>query len=85
MPEIVADPPSPSCYRLFPGSGIQEFQQLGPDLLLPRTREVRERFANGPSSNAEPAASQPVAGFALQPKEESRCRFAADCTILDSL
>jgi hypothetical protein len=31
MPEIVPDPPSASCYHLFPGTGIQEFQRLGPD------------------------------------------------------
>jgi hypothetical protein len=31
MPEIVADPPSASCYHLFLGTGIQEFQRLGPD------------------------------------------------------
>jgi len=31
MPEIVADPPTPSCYHLFSGAGIQEFQLLGPD------------------------------------------------------
>jgi hypothetical protein len=36
MPEIVADPPSPSCYRLFLGRGIEEFQRLGPDPFLPR-------------------------------------------------
>lgn len=57
MPEIAADPPLPSCYRLLSGSGIQEFQRLGPDLLLLRTRDVRERFANGPFGNARPAAS----------------------------
>ena len=36
--EIVADPLSPSCYRLLSGSGIQESQRLGPDLSLPRAR-----------------------------------------------
>jgi hypothetical protein len=41
MPEIVADPPSPSCYRLFPRLGIEESQQLGPDLFLPRARHAR--------------------------------------------
>jgi hypothetical protein len=55
MPQIAADPPSPpviACYRLFSKPGIQEFQRLGPDLLLLRTRDVRERFANGPSGKA---------------------------------
>jgi hypothetical protein len=32
MPEIVADPPSPSCYLLFPGPRIQQSQGLAPDL-----------------------------------------------------
>jgi hypothetical protein len=41
MPEIVADPLSPSCCRLFRRSGIEEYQPLGPDLLLPRARRVR--------------------------------------------
>lgn len=31
MPETVADPPSPSCYHLFSGPGIQRFQTLSPD------------------------------------------------------
>jgi len=39
MPEIVAYLPDPSCYLLFFGSGIQECQPLGPDLLPPRARE----------------------------------------------
>ena len=28
MPEIVADPPSPSCYHLFPGPRIQKSHDL---------------------------------------------------------
>src|SRR5260370_26181158 len=51
MPEIVADPLLPSCYHLFPRPGIQEFQQLGPDPLLPRARDERGRFAKGSSGN----------------------------------
>jgi hypothetical protein len=43
MPEIAADPPSPSCYRLFSGSGIQEFQRFGPDLFC----FARTRYAVG--------------------------------------
>jgi hypothetical protein len=43
MPEIAADPPSPSCYRLFSGSGIQEFQRFGPDLFY----FARTRYAVG--------------------------------------
>jgi hypothetical protein len=34
LPEIVADPPSPSCYHLFPGPRIQKSQRLGPDLFF---------------------------------------------------
>jgi hypothetical protein len=51
MPEILADPPSPSCYCLFLGPGIQEYQQLAPDPLLPRARDARGRFAKGSSGN----------------------------------
>jgi hypothetical protein len=42
MPEIFADLPAPSCYRLFPGPGIEESQRLGADPFLPRARELRE-------------------------------------------
>ena len=51
MPEIIADPPLPSRYQLFPRPGIQESQQLGPDPFLPRARDVRGRFATGSSGN----------------------------------
>jgi hypothetical protein len=52
MPEIVADPPSPSCYHLFSGTGIQEFQRLGPDRSSLRPRDERGRFAKGSSGNS---------------------------------
>ena len=52
MPEIVADPPSPSCYRLFSGPGVEESQLLGPDPFSPRAREAGGRFAKGSSGNA---------------------------------
>jgi hypothetical protein len=51
MPEKVADPPSPSCYHLFPGTGIQEFQRLDPDRSSLRGRDARGRFAKGRSGN----------------------------------
>src|SRR5215472_8847587 len=51
MPEIVAEPPSSSCYHLFLGSGVQESQRLDPDLLRPRARDARGRFAKGSSGN----------------------------------
>jgi hypothetical protein len=51
MPEIVADPPAPSCYHLFPEPGTQESQRLDPDLFLPRARGARGRFAKGSSGN----------------------------------
>jgi hypothetical protein len=47
MPEIVADPPDLSCYHLFSGSRIQEFQLLGPDPFSPRAREARRAFRQG--------------------------------------
>jgi uncharacterized protein DUF5681 len=51
MPKIVAEPPAPSCYRLHPGTGIEESQRLGPDPLLPRARDAHGRFAKGSSGN----------------------------------
>jgi len=51
MPQIVADPPSPSCCHLFPGDGIQEYQRCSPDPFLLRPRDARGRFAKGNSGN----------------------------------
>ena len=51
MPEIIDDPPLPSCYHLFPRPKIQESQQLGPDPFLPHERDARGRFATGRSGN----------------------------------
>ena len=51
MPEIVADPPAPSCSLLLSKSGIQEFQPLGSDPSVPRARDARGRFAKGCSGN----------------------------------
>jgi hypothetical protein len=50
MPEIVADPP-PSCYHLFRGPRVLEYQQRGPDPTSPRSRDARGRFAMGSSGN----------------------------------
>jgi hypothetical protein len=51
MPEITADPPSPSCSPLFSGLGVRESQLLAPDPFLPRARDARGRFAKGSSGN----------------------------------
>ena len=51
MPEIVADPPAPSCSLLLSKGEIQESQSLGPDPSLPRARDARGRFAKGSSGN----------------------------------
>jgi hypothetical protein len=51
MPETIAAPSSPPCYHLLSGSGIQEPQSLGPDLLLSRARDASGRFAKGSSGN----------------------------------
>jgi hypothetical protein len=51
MPEIVADPPSPTWHLLFSGDGITEYQQLGPDPFSPPARDARARFATGSSGN----------------------------------
>jgi hypothetical protein len=50
MPEITAEPP---CYHLFPRSGIEESQQLGPDPALPCARDAGGRFAKGSSGNPQ--------------------------------
>ena len=51
MPDLVADPRSPSCYHLFPRPRIRESQSLAPDPSLPRARDARGRFAKGSSGN----------------------------------
>jgi hypothetical protein len=51
MPEVVADPPSRSCYLLLSGAGIEESHRLDPDPLLSRPRDARGRFAKGGSGN----------------------------------
>src|SRR6516162_9787561 len=48
MPEVIPDPPSISCYHLFPGPQVQESQRLDPDLFRLR---ARGRFAKGSSGN----------------------------------
>jgi hypothetical protein len=59
MPEIVADPLLPYCYHLFPGPGMQEFQEVGPDPFLPRARDGRgpssERRAGDPGAFSYPS------------------------------
>ena len=51
MPEVIPDPPSISCYHLFPEPGVQESQRLDPDFFRPRARDARGRFAKGSSGN----------------------------------
>ncbi len=51
MPEIVADSPAPSCYRLLPETGIEQSQRVDPDPFLARARDGRGRFAKGSSGN----------------------------------
>jgi hypothetical protein len=51
MPEIAADPRSPSCSYLFSRPGIEVFQILAPDLSSPHARDPRGRFAKGSSGN----------------------------------
>jgi hypothetical protein len=51
MPEIIADPLSPSCCHLFLTPAIQQSQQLAPDPFLPRARDACGRFVKGSSGN----------------------------------
>jgi hypothetical protein len=56
MPEIVADPFSPSCYHLFPGPRIQKSQRLGPDLFfLARETRAGSRSKRGGRANSTAA------------------------------
>jgi len=57
MPDILADPPDPSCSLLLFKDGIQESQLLGPDPLPPRAR-ARATQVMGP-----PASVRIAAGF----------------------
>jgi hypothetical protein len=41
----------PSCYLLFSGRGIEEFQSVDPDPFLHRARDARGRFAKGSFGN----------------------------------
>jgi hypothetical protein len=54
MSEIVADPTSSSCFRLFSAFGIVEYQSLSPDLFLRRARGagVLRQNATSPSGRA---------------------------------
>ena len=51
MPGIIGDQPAPSCSLLLSKSDIRESQSLSPDLLGPRARDARGRFAKGSSGN----------------------------------
>ena len=64
MSEAAADPANTSCYLLFSGTEIEEYQKLEPDLSSPssahapssacahtRARDWRGRFAKGSSGN----------------------------------
>jgi Family of unknown function (DUF5681) len=51
MPEIVVDPPAPTCSHLNSKSRIEVSQPLGIDPSLPRARDARGRFAKGHSGN----------------------------------
>jgi hypothetical protein len=56
MPEIVADPPSPSCSHLFPGPRIQESQRLSPDPFWPRSNQSsRNQLRRHPHFRRQPS------------------------------
>ena len=42
MPEIAADEPALSCYLLLFGAGIEEHQQVSPDLFLQKQARTRD-------------------------------------------
>jgi hypothetical protein len=51
MPDIVVDPPAPTCSLLNSKGEIPESQSLGTDPSSPRARDARGRFAKGSSGN----------------------------------
>jgi len=55
MPEIFAQPLSPTCYRLFPDPGIAEFQWLGSGPFLPRARTREAPHSDLPRACAREA------------------------------
>ena len=68
MSEIIADPPNPSCYRLFSGPGIEESQSVDPDpFCLARAmrrgvspREAPAILAVGRTEFPIPSAARPI-------------------------
>jgi hypothetical protein len=51
MPKDVAAPPVPSCNYLYSGSGIEQYQQVNPDVSALHARDGRGRFVKGSSGN----------------------------------
>ena len=51
MPEIIMDPPDPTCRPLLSKPGIGESQSLAPDRFLLRARAARGRFGKGRCGN----------------------------------
>jgi hypothetical protein len=74
MSEIVADPPDPSCYLLFSGPGIEEFQSVDPDPSWPRAHAIRA----GVSPREAPATRG--AGRAAFPSQAARARSCGPAT-----
>jgi len=64
MSEIIAGPPTPACYHLFPRLGVGESQRVRRDRYLSRAH-AREVIQNG--------ACGQIRGVVTQPLFESRC------------
>jgi hypothetical protein len=81
MPKIVAEPPSHSCSRLFPGPGIEVSQRLDPNPFSPRARDARGRFAKGSSGNprGQPPGIPTVSAGAISPRAIAARTVASTC------
>jgi hypothetical protein len=72
MPEIVVDPPSPSCSHLFPGPRIQESQILSPDPFRPRSNQFPKSTTQASSFSSTAVIAQGEASRPLTARTQ-RC------------
>jgi hypothetical protein len=79
MPQIIADPPSPSRYRLFSGSGIRESQGLGPDPFWLRGRGALAVAWIGSSASWAPQPIRELAADSLQIAQNEMNDSIWDC------
>ena len=86
MPETVADPSPPSCYRLLPGPGVEQPQQLDPDPFLRRALRARALCQRSLPATRATGGRAAQGQVVLQPKGESAADLLqiAQSEILDA-